>query len=139
MVYSPGSPYVVTSSTTLYAVWTLAPKAPVVSQLAGAIGPFLRGSSVLGATLKIQIHNIANSMKSRDYASASMFGYALANEKVTNINTLSSRRATAVENYLRGLLVEMRVEPVVMHGTGEGLVKGSNSAVYRRVEVFLKL
>ena len=139
MVYSPGAPYLVASSTTLYAVWTVAAKAPVVSQLAGGVGPFVKGSSVLGATLKKQIHNIASGMKARDYSSASMFGYALSNEKVANVNTLSARRATAVENYLRVVLVALHVEPVAMHATGESLVKGTSNALFRRVEVFLKL
>jgi len=89
--------------------------------------------------LKQQIHNIAASMKARDYTSAAMFGYALANEKASNVKTLSARRATAVENYLRGVLVALHVEPVVMHATGEALVKGTSNAALRRVEVFLKL
>ena len=139
LVYSSGAPYVVTGSATLYAVWTVSAKAPVVSELAGSVGPFVRGSSILGATLKQQIHNIAASMKARDYTSAAMFGYALANEKASNVKTLSARRATAVENYLRGVLVALHVEPVVMHATGEALVKGTSNAALRRVEVFLKL
>jgi uncharacterized repeat protein (TIGR02543 family) len=139
MVYSPGAPYLVASGATLYAVWTVAAKAPVVSRLAGAVGPFVQGSSVLGTTLKSQIHNIASGMKTRDYASTSMFGYALANEKGAHANTLSARRATAVENYLRGVLVSMHVEPVLMHATGEALVKGTSNTAFRRVEVFVKL
>jgi uncharacterized repeat protein (TIGR02543 family) len=139
LVYSPGAPYAVVGSVTLYAVWTVAAKAPVVSQLAGSVGPFVRGSSVLGTTLKRQVHNIASGMRARDYASASMFGYALANEKVGNVNTLSARRATAVENYLRSVLASLHHEPVVMHATGEGLVRGTSNSAFRRVEVFVKL
>jgi uncharacterized repeat protein (TIGR02543 family) len=139
LVYSPGAPYAVVGSVTLYAVWTVAAKAPVVSQLAGSVGPFVRGSSVLGTTLKRQVHNIASGMRARDYASASMFGYALANEKVGTVNTLSARRATAVENYLRSVLASLHHEPVVMHATGEGLVRGTSNSAFRRVEVFVKL
>ncbi len=139
LVYSAGAPYVVTGSATLYAVWTVAGKTPVVSELAGAVGPFPRGSSVLGPTIRRQIHNIASGMKTKDFASASMFGYSLATEKGANAKTLSERRATAVENYLRGALVALHVEPVVMHATGEGLIKDTNSPAFRRVEIFLKL
>ncbi len=139
LVYSTGATYEVAGSATLYAVWVVSAKIPIVSQLAGSIGPFVRGSSELNATLKLQIRAIATSMKARDYASAAMFGYALANEETVNVKTLSVRRATAVENYLRGVLVALGVEPVVMHATGEALVKGTSSADFRRVEVFLKL
>jgi outer membrane protein OmpA-like peptidoglycan-associated protein len=68
-----------------------------------------------------------------------MFGYALANEKVGTVNTLSARRATAVENYLRSVLASLHHEPVVMHATGEGLVRGTSNSAFRRVEVFVKL
>jgi uncharacterized repeat protein (TIGR02543 family) len=138
-VFSQGASYSVNASVTLYAVWTAATKASVVSQLAGAVGPFPVGSSTLGPTLKAQIHNIASGMKTVGYVSASMFGYSLAIEKCPKPKTLSSRRATVVENYLRGVLASLHIEPVVMHATGEGSIKGSSSSAFRRVEVFLKL
>jgi hypothetical protein len=138
-VYAGGTPYVVSGPVTLYATWTKTPVGPIASILAGSVGPFPLGSAVLGPTIKAQIHNIASGMKTRDYASASMFGYSLANEKGLNTRTLSGRRATAVTNYLRGVLVALHIRPVVTHAMGEGSVKGTSNAVFRRVEIFLKL
>jgi hypothetical protein len=112
-VYAGGTPYVVSGPVTLYATWTKTPVGPIASILAGSVGPFPLGSAVLGPTIKAQIHNIASGMKTRDYASASMFGYSLANEKGLNTRTLSGRRATAVTNYLRGVLVALHIRPVV--------------------------
>ena len=138
-IYAGGAKITVSAPETFYAVWTHTVKIPATAVLAGAIGPFLVGSSVLTATMKTQIHNIAEGMKSRNFATASMFGYSLANESGANLKTLSARRASSVENYLRDALVALHVQPVAMHATGEGSVANSNNSAFRRVEIFLAI
>jgi flagellar motor protein MotB len=78
-------------------------------------------------------------MKARHFVTASMFGYSLASETSANLKTLSARRATSVENYLRDVLVALHVQPVSMHSTGEGSVQSSTNTAFRRVEIFLTL
>ncbi len=138
-IYAGGAKFVVSAPVTLYAVWIATLKVPATAELAGAIGPFPVGSSVLGSSMKRQIHNIGEGMKARHFATASMFGYSLASETNANVNTLSTRRAMAVENYLRDVLVALHVQPVAMHAIGESSVRSSSNAAFRRVEIFLKL
>jgi len=138
-IYAGGAKLLVSAPETLYAVWITTVKVPATAELAGAVGPFPVGSSVLGSTMKRQIHNIGEGMKARHFATASMFGYSLASEMGANLKTLSARRATAVENYLRDVLVSLHVQPVVMHSIGESSVRSSANTAFRRVEIFLKL
>jgi len=138
-IYASGAKFVVSTPETLYAVWIATVKVPATAELAGAIGPFPVGSSALSSTMKSQIHNIGESMKARHFVTASMFGYSLASETSANLKTLSARRATSVENYLRDVLVALHVQPVSMHSTGEGSVQSSTNTAFRRVEIFLTL
>jgi hypothetical protein len=138
-IYASGAKFVVNTPETLFAVWIATVKVPPTAELAGAIGPFPVGSSNLSSTMKIQIHNIGESMKTRHFVTASMFGYSLASEAGVNSRTLSVRRATSVENYLRDVLVALHVQPVSMHSTGESSVQSSTSTAFRRVEIFLTL
>jgi hypothetical protein len=138
-IYAGGAKFVVSAPVTLYAVWIATLKVPATAELAGAIGPFPVGSSVLGSSMKRQIHNIGEGMKARHFTTASMFGYSLASETGASLNTLSTRRATAVENYLRDVLVALHVQPVAMHAVGESSVRSSSDTAFRRVEIFLKL
>ncbi len=139
VVYAGGTSFVVTSPITLYALWTVTPNSSHQSVLAGAIGPFSIHSSSLTVALKNQIQRLARSMKLKGYVSASMIGYSLASETRGTSKILSTQRAQSVVNYLRSQLAGLNIKAVTMQATGEGDVKGETNAMFRRVEIFLKL
>jgi uncharacterized repeat protein (TIGR02543 family) len=138
-IYAGGASYVVTGPLTLYALWTVTPNSSHQSVLAGAIGPFLAHSSVLGNALKDQVQRIARNMELKGYVSASLFGYSLPSETKKGSTSLSAARALAVVTYLRTQLSDLHVKAVSMRFSGEGSVKGATNSLNRRVEVFLKL
>ena len=138
-IYVGGASYVVTGPLTLYALWTVTPNSSHQSVLAGAIGPFLAHSSVLGNALKDQVQRIARNMELKGYVSASLFGYSLPSETKKGSTSLSAARALAVVTYLRAQLSDLHVKAVSMRFSGEGSVKGATNSLNRRVEVFLKL
>ncbi len=136
--FSSGAKFTLSSTMTLYAQWSANKLGKGQSLLIGAIGPFANGSSALNGALKIQIRRIALAMKSKRYDSASLYGYATGSGSSALNMTISAKRAISVVFYLRGQLATIHAKSVTMRSAGEGAIKGSTIAMFRRVEIFVK-
>lgn len=136
--YSNRASFTLSTSMTLYAQWSPQRLGKSQSLLLGAIGPFTNGSSQLTTPLKLQVRRIAVAMKSKDYSSASLFGYATESGSPALNLTLSAKRALSVVAYLRAQLVAIHAKKVTMRSSGEGSIKGLTIAMFRRVEVFVR-
>jgi uncharacterized repeat protein (TIGR02543 family) len=136
--YANGAKIILSNSMTLYAQWSARQLGKGQSLLIGAIGPFASGSTSLSNTLKDQVRKIALAMKSKGYVSASLYGYATGSGSPALNLTLSAKRAIAVVFYLRQQLAEVHTKSVTMRSAGEGAIKGSTIAMFRRVEIFVK-
>jgi uncharacterized repeat protein (TIGR02543 family) len=136
--YANGAKIILSDSMTLYAQWSARQLGKGQSLLIGAIGPFASGSTSLSNTLKDQVRKIALAMKSKGYVSASLYGYATGSGSPALNLTLSAKRAIAVVFYLRQQLAEVHTKSVTMRSAGEGAIKGSTIAMFRRVEIFVK-
>jgi uncharacterized repeat protein (TIGR02543 family) len=136
--YANGAKIILSDSMTLYAQWSARQLGKGQSLLIGAIGPFASGSTQLSNTLKDQVRKIALAMKSKGYVSASLYGYATGSGSPALNLTLSAKRAIAVVFYLRQQLAEVHTKSVTMRSAGEGAIKGSTIAMFRRVEIFVK-
>jgi uncharacterized repeat protein (TIGR02543 family) len=136
--YAKNSTVVLTKSMTLFAQWSLNQIGKSQSLLLGAVGPFASGSSSLSSSLKSQVRRIAQSMRTANYASATLYGYATGNGTQLVNMALSSKRALSVVVYLRSELRSMHVKSVTMRSAGEGAIMGLTSAMFRRVEIFVK-
>jgi uncharacterized repeat protein (TIGR02543 family) len=137
-VLNIGTPLLLVSSLTLYAQWDplLVTKSPTV--LIGAVGSFAKNSSRLTTNLKTQIHRLAVLTKSGHFAAEMLYGYTSDTGTATSQQAISSRRASAVAQYLRTQLVSMHVAGVKVTSSGEGAFKAQTGASSRRVEVFVK-
>jgi uncharacterized repeat protein (TIGR02543 family) len=136
--FSNGAKFTLSSTMTLYAQWSANKLGKGQSLLIGAIGPFANGSTALNGALKIQIRRIALAMKSKRYDSASLYGYATGSGSPTLNMTISAKRAISVAFYLREQLAAIHAKSVTMRSAGEGAIKGSTIAMFRRVEIFVK-
>jgi outer membrane protein OmpA-like peptidoglycan-associated protein len=131
--YAPGQTVTLSSSLMLYAQWKKTP----TSVLYGAVGNFAAKSAKLSANLKMQIRQLAATIKSKRYVKVMLYGYTAATG-VTSLNrTLSLARATNVANFLRSELSAMKVRGVAISAAGEGDVAGKTAPQYSRVEVFV--
>ena len=131
--YAAGSTLTLTTSLTLYAQWRAAP----VHALYGAVGLFKSESAVLTKNLKDQIGHLALDIRSEKYTKVTLFGYT-ANTGLASLNrSLSTERAMRVAAFLRSRLRSLKVKGVAIQASGEGVIGGSSSPLYSRVEVFV--
>ena len=127
--YTSGSSMTVTSSVTLYAVWSGKPP----SVLLGAVGPFAARSTSLTAAMKAQISRLAAKVKAKRYTTVTVYGYAPSVGLASLSTSISRARATAVATYLRHRLAALHVRATIK-AAGEGFVPGGGST-NARVEV----
>jgi outer membrane protein OmpA-like peptidoglycan-associated protein len=92
----------------------------------------------LSSRLETQIRALARAIKSREYVKAILYGYATEGGSSSFDFTLSARRASVVATYLRQSLVAIHDGSVKINAVGEGAIVGSTTAMFRRVEVFVK-
>jgi uncharacterized repeat protein (TIGR02543 family) len=137
-VFNVATPLLLSESLTLYAQWDalLVAKSPNV--LIGAVGSFANNSSRLTANLKTQVRRLALLTKSSHFTAETLYGYTSDTGSLSSQLAISNQRANAVARYLRVELASMRVVGVKVTAAGEGAFKTGASALFRRVEVFVK-
>ena len=136
--YAKGARITLSGSMTLYAQWSAVRLGRSQSLLIGAVGPFAIGSTTLSSSLKAQVRRIANAMKTENYTSAALYGYATGNGSPAVNVSLSAQRALAVVYFLQSQLASLHAKKIPMRAAGEGAIKGSTLAMFRRVEIFVK-
>jgi uncharacterized repeat protein (TIGR02543 family) len=131
--YLPGQSLTVASTGVLYAQWT--GRAPAV--LYGAVGSFMRDSSKLTPSLKIQVNRLALLIKFKKYSRITLYGYTAPTGLASFNMSLSRSRAAVVAQYLRKRMSALHEKKVVIRTSGQGSVSGGNTSTYSRVEVFV--
>jgi outer membrane protein OmpA-like peptidoglycan-associated protein len=138
--YANGGPYPFTSSVTLYAQWrrykvAVKPAVPA----SASIGPFASKSSTLPTSLQAQVATMANAVKANRDRHILLIGYGdklsttdARNESVWAANiTLSQKRSSAVEAYLKQRLTALGVTGFTITAQGNGAVTPGSSTNQR--------
>jgi len=136
--FANGTSMVLSRSMTLYAQWLPLGSSALPALLIGAVGSFEDDSTVLSPALKNQVRRIAIEMKSKRYVAVSLYGYAADGGSASSNLNLSSKRSLVVAIYLKSQLALEHASAVTMSSAGEGELKGSTTALFRRVEIFVK-
>jgi uncharacterized repeat protein (TIGR02543 family) len=131
--YALGQSVTLSTSLTLYARWTGTP----TEVLYGAVGLFAKNSAKLTSAMKVQVRQLAATIKAKEYKKVTLFGYTAETGLVSLDMSVSSARATSVANYLRAQLSAHKVKGVTILTAGEGAIARLTAPQYSRVEVFV--
>ncbi len=134
--YLIGSQFTLSGTSTLYAQWSKVSSTASETVLIGSVGPFPSDSTQLSNVLRAQIRVVAAKIRSKKFATLSLFGYDSGPGSRALHMTLSTQRAVRVIEYLRAQLARFGVPRIKMLVRGEGEISGFTAAMFRRVEIF---